>query len=525
GAADVAAFVNQWWKLEQKAALAMQEDAEAEVLRQAALENLAQELAAAAASAPEKPVTATLSGTFVEETTGLPITNGTLHAMSGTGIILGEWKTDETGAFAYTVVTPGMVATLKSDEYELLGDGAGPYVFEGEQNIAVTGRLRGVVSGQVVEAGTTNGVVNLPVRLVPEAEGAWERKANTDENGRFEMRGLDDGAYTLTTAAGFAWQPAAGQRIELSATNRAATMVLEVAPGLSWMGTLLQEGTSNGVAGVHLRLCDTNKATLAEATTDEDGDFVFAGLAAGDYVVCADGARWAIVPEDANVRLEGDDPLHEGDLHAGRGRLFRAMPEIGVAPLEVAFTVLLTEETKDALAFAWDLDGDGVVDSTDVLPTWTYGEAGTNDVALMVTLADGSVVTNVQPACVTVRPAIPTLYRDGVVVLTEGAPENTGDYQIASWTNGTLTLTRLTAEPEHGIEAGTKVFFDPGGDLPYALLRVTAIVSETGAETVLSTETVPFGEIFRSFSMKLASSPEPGPGPSGRRGGRHAKTI
>ncbi|MDQ6985408.1 MAG: PKD domain-containing protein [Candidatus Dojkabacteria bacterium] len=45
----------------------------------------------------------------------------------------------------------------------------------------------------------------------------------------------------------------------------------------------------------------------------------------------------------------------------------------------------------NVLTWEWDFDNDGVVDSTDQNPTYTYTEAGTFEVKLTITDADGSV--------------------------------------------------------------------------------------------------------------------------------------
>ena len=48
---------------------------------------------------------------------------------------------------------------------------------------------------------------------------------------------------------------------------------------------------------------------------------------------------------------------------------FMGSPRVGVAPLTVAFTDLSTTNTA---AWTWDLDGDGLADSTQREPTFVY---------------------------------------------------------------------------------------------------------------------------------------------------------
>jgi PKD repeat protein len=61
---------------------------------------------------------------------------------------------------------------------------------------------------------------------------------------------------------------------------------------------------------------------------------------------------------------------------------FGAVPVSGHAPLEVHFT---DESLGDVTGWRWDLDGDGIVDSEQQNPAWTYDRPGTYDVTLEVT--------------------------------------------------------------------------------------------------------------------------------------------
>jgi glucose/arabinose dehydrogenase len=58
----------------------------------------------------------------------------------------------------------------------------------------------------------------------------------------------------------------------------------------------------------------------------------------------------------------------------------------GLAPMTVGFSSAGTADPDgDAIAYAWDFDADGVVDSTERNPTYTYAENGVYDATLRVT--------------------------------------------------------------------------------------------------------------------------------------------
>ncbi|MBL8756289.1 MAG: lamin tail domain-containing protein [Planctomycetes bacterium] len=63
---------------------------------------------------------------------------------------------------------------------------------------------------------------------------------------------------------------------------------------------------------------------------------------------------------------------------------FVATPTSGLAPLAVSFTNQSTSTAGALVSYAWDLDGDSVIDSTIASPAWTYAAAGNYTVSLTV---------------------------------------------------------------------------------------------------------------------------------------------
>jgi cytochrome c len=66
-----------------------------------------------------------------------------------------------------------------------------------------------------------------------------------------------------------------------------------------------------------------------------------------------------------------------------------ADPSIGFGPLDVDFTVEATDPDEDDLSYSWDLDGDGVEDSTEQNPTRTFTDPG--EYAPRVEVSDGEL--------------------------------------------------------------------------------------------------------------------------------------
>ncbi|AKB32981.1 cell surface protein [Methanosarcina siciliae HI350] len=82
---------------------------------------------------------------------------------------------------------------------------------------------------------------------------------------------------------------------------------------------------------------------------------------------------------------------------------FTASPTSGDAPLTVQFT---DESTGSPTSWAWDFENDGIIDSTNQNPSFTYTSAGNYTVNLTVANADGSD-SEVKTDCIVVNEPLP----------------------------------------------------------------------------------------------------------------------
>ncbi len=134
---------------------------------------------------------------------------------------------------------------------------------------------------------------------------------------------------------------------------------------------------------------------------------------------------------------------------------FTYTPASGSAPLTVAFT---DASTGAVTGYAWDFDNNGVVDSTDKNPTFTYAAAGSYTVNLTVTGPGGSD-EEVKANIITVGSATITVTVGPASIdfgsMTAGVDE-TGSTQVAVTTDGG-TAWSVTAAANNGgyMKAGT----------------------------------------------------------------------
>jgi PKD repeat protein len=149
---------------------------------------------------------------------------------------------------------------------------------------------------------------------------------------------------------------------------------------------------------------------------------------------------------------------------------FSGTPTSGVAPLSVQFTDVSSGTITD---YAWDFNNDGVIDSTEQNPGYTYATAGTFTVTLTVTGPDGSDdetmadYITVSPAPTPTIPPVPEAKFSGTP--TSGyAPltvqfndESTGDISAIYWD---FTGDLQPDSTEHGPQY---TFYDPGNYTVY----------------------------------------------------------
>jgi len=150
---------------------------------------------------------------------------------------------------------------------------------------------------------------------------------------------------------------------------------------------------------------------------------------------------------------------------------FSASPTSGTAPLTVSFT---DKSTGDVTLWEWDFDGDGVVDSTERNPTFTYTAAGTYTVTLTVSGPGGS----------------DTAVKAGLVEVSEpqgGAEELafevTGDVEKSGWRRNcgwrfvcknSITITKVML---YGGITSTVTIWDDEGNL---LAKVEGVSGKDG---------------------------------------------
>jgi PKD repeat protein/methionine-rich copper-binding protein CopC len=153
----------------------------------------------------------------------------------------------------------------------------------------------------------------------------------------------------------------------------------------------------------------------------------------------------------------------------------------GFAPVTVQFT---NNSTGSITSYAWDFNNDGVTDSTEQNPTWTYNSAGSYTVNLTVT-GPGGVDTETKSNYIAVIPANYSTYL--------GGDTNDDGYAITVDSQGNIYITGQTASNDFPTTAnafqptnsgnGYDVFvakFNSAGALVYGTFLGGSVGTECG---------------------------------------------
>ena len=235
---------------------------------------------------------------------------GVTVRLSGMGD--GETTTDDTGQYAFTGLRSGTYSV------EISGFDAGEVGFSSTSGAATVGvgeskvvsfdgtylRTAGI-QGQVSVEG--EGLGGVTVTLVGEGE---DRSETTNASGQYAFSKLKSGTYQVAISG---FDP---DDYEFQTTSKTATVATGETTNVPFEGTLLRTAGIAGRVSVEGMGLDDVTVTLAGAedrttTTSNGGQYSFAGLAAGTYVVSIanpDPVAYDFAEEDMteNVTLTDD---------------------------------------------------------------------------------------------------------------------------------------------------------------------------------------------------------------------------
>src|SRR5439155_23592977 len=144
---------------------------------------------------------------------------------------------------------------------------------------------------------------------------------------------------------------------------------------------------------------------------------------------------------------------------------FSGSPTSGTAPLTVQFT---DQSTGNPTSWAWDFQNDGIVDSTQQNPQFTYSTPGSYTVSLTVSNAAGSS-TNTKVSSITV-----TAPATGNLLLNPGFELAANNVNPDSWTLSSARFLRSNEVVHGGSFAGKHIEAGAGRTIAQTIPNLTA---------------------------------------------------
>ena len=459
---------------------------------------------------------AAASGYLVDAKTGEPIANASVSLVDAGGSrsaatdpdaadatervppVVGT--TDESGYFQLTNLADGEYRWLLDDGNTLADASTNTVTIAGQTDLngqTVYATLGGRISGYVTgDDGTPVGGAGV-ARM--DVAGSVIEVTMADEYGAYRFSGLADGTNVIRAIAADGWATEDSEPVVIDEVMRSAEVSVTMRKGGIVSGIVTKDGRA--VTNGFVRAVAQN-GTAFNVAVGEDGRYLFDGLAAGRYQIGYYSAT--DVSEDGYVTLAaGDSEVLE--FSATARPLFEPALRVGFGKLETKFFFTDPNRATNVVAWAWDFESDGIVDSTSPNPTWTYASLGTNTVTLTITENGGARTTSVYPDCVRIEKAVETILKEGAIVYGT----NFGTLETLELGKESLVLSGAPAGGE--ISVGSAIL-GKYGDTWY--VRRVVGVSRSGDRWTLTTEEGKMTDVYEQFAMSVSAPAELGEPPS-----------
>jgi hypothetical protein len=238
---------------------------------------------------------------------GTPIPDAALTVINVAGGQVGRGRTASSGA--YLIRVPG------SGQYVLIARAAGhePHA----RTVTVDGLsvvLDLTLASAVGLAGTVRQPDGTPAAgatiILTNLDGAVVGSQLTDATGGYQLSDLSNGIFTLTVAA-TGYEPVAAL-VDLAGRGLTRQDVDLVGGLIEVRGTATLDRDSRPLADVRVSLLDESGAVLAVTHTDDEGRYVFTGVASGVHTVVASG-----YPPTASQLVLGEQSSYQHDVVLG----------------------------------------------------------------------------------------------------------------------------------------------------------------------------------------------------------------
>ncbi|MBR5078987.1 MAG: hypothetical protein IKX30_09600 [Victivallales bacterium] len=312
------------------------------------------------------------------------------------------------------------------------------------------------------------------------------------ENGKFEFHNLCENTYYLKVSNEKMVSLCKSEIIVIDSGNTQKHIVIPV-PQAGSLGGIVLTAENDVCTEEGLYVTAYGQKEQYSTQVQEDGSWQFEELPIGKYSLEVTGKNWKS-EEFTLVDLAECECQDNVRLEVVPISVFMPFPSQGIGPLEVTCYFSL-DKTSDGYAFAWDFDGDGVIDSEAPEPRWTYSELGEHQIDLTLVTPDGDTVRT-QETVKVIQP-IENVLRDDVILLHE---METPPYEFVSWDGKTLVMREAYEWPVKPVKDTKMLFRYPDGDV----VGVRIITSrKVGDSYYLTIDDATLADLFKSVYIRI----------------------
>ncbi|MFS0766942.1 carboxypeptidase regulatory-like domain-containing protein [Peribacillus phoenicis] len=240
------------------------------------------------------PNPGSIQGTIFNQQTGDPVSGAsvTIRQFSPTGPVIASASTDQNGQFTVDNLAPGAYTVIASDSN--FGTQSGSVFVSSNTESSITLSLTpspGAVQGTLTNSQTGEPLAGALIRI-QDNNGTIIREVQTNENGIYFADGLAPGNYSLIGITPSFQRDTIGFN---AATNTTTTVNLALSPNPGAItGRISDQQTGEALAGASVQLFPSQGLfPIANALTDQNGNYTIIGLAPGEYIVAANASNYA----------------------------------------------------------------------------------------------------------------------------------------------------------------------------------------------------------------------------------------
>lgn len=193
-----------------------------------------------------------------------------------------ETASAQDGAFVFENMPPGY--------YELVVESPGfapaysPPVQPGDSPVTIALNAGGMVRGEVRSASDGSAVAGMVLAAHAIRSGRAVEPVTTDGAGRFVMAGLAEDTYVIFGADDQWVLSGEPPRVPVYPGSAGEEVALVASPGVTVTGTVIDQATGTGLAGVHVAaIVSVEFVDYREGGTDSEGRYAMAGIPSGAF--------------------------------------------------------------------------------------------------------------------------------------------------------------------------------------------------------------------------------------------------